>query len=93
MSWSLSCVGFPKAVAAAVDKYSENLSGQSLAEFDEAKPHLLALINANFVSENSGGYIQPLLDFEASGSASVIQGKTTQSSCSVSIKPIWKTVV
>lgn len=48
MSWSFSAVGKPSAVARAIEESSNNkLTGQSLAEWQEAKPAIAALVKAN----------------------------------------------
>ena len=94
MSWSFSCLGKPSKVAEAIDKHSETLNGQSKVEFDDAKPHLMALVNENFAKQGTG-YSEPTIDFEASGSGSfdVTKQEHVQRNCTVSIKPVWKTLV
>lgn len=48
MSWSFSAVGKASAVAKAIEESSNNnMTGQSLAEWQEAKPSILALVKAN----------------------------------------------
>jgi hypothetical protein len=48
MSWSFQAVGKPAAVVKAIEESSNNkLTGQSLEEWQEAKPALLALVGAN----------------------------------------------
>jgi hypothetical protein len=92
MSWSFSCIGKPAAVAAALESHGNTLSGQSRVEFDAARPHLVALVRENFVNPGSG-HTETLIDFEASGSGSARGDQQLQRSCTVSIKPTWKTLV
>ena len=48
MSWSFSAMGKPEAVKRAIDESNNNkYTGQSLEEWNEAKPALLALVGAN----------------------------------------------
>ena len=48
MSWSISYIGKPSAVAKALDAYMADAQpSQSKDEYDAAKPHLLALVNEN----------------------------------------------
>jgi hypothetical protein len=51
MSWSVSFIGSPTKVIAALDKQAESLTGQSLSEYQEALPHLKGLV-AQAVGEN-----------------------------------------
>jgi hypothetical protein len=95
MSWSFSCIGKAAKVAEAIEKYGETLSGQSQAEFLDAKPHLIGLVAQNYITEEGvkSGWIEGCIDFEASGSGSTKDGKDAQRSCTVSIRPLWKTMV
>ena len=63
MSWSFSAVGKPDAVKRAIEESPNNKStGQSLDEWNVAKPALLALVGAN-----QGNVVR----IAANGSASV----------------------
>lgn len=44
MSWSVSMIGKPERVVEELSKYSETISGQSKAEYEEARPHLQSLV-------------------------------------------------
>jgi hypothetical protein len=91
MSWSVSFLGKPEAVAKALDEYSEKLGGQSRVEYDAAKPHLMALVKQNFASPP---YVAPLIDLEASGSGTGgPEGRQLQRSLQVKIATQYKTVV
>lgn len=92
MSWSFQCIGKPEALVKALEENSEKLADQSKIEYDEALPHLTALVKQNFAKEGSG-YAEQIIDFEASGSGSSRGGEQVQRSCAVSIKPVWKKVV
>lgn len=48
MSWSISLIGKPENVSAALTAHSGTLSGQPKVEFDDALPHLVGLVNQNF---------------------------------------------
>ena len=47
MSWSISYIGSPEKIIAALDRHSESISGKSKEEFDDALPHIKALVNMN----------------------------------------------
>ena len=48
MSWSISFIGKPENVEKSQEANSEKLSGASKEEYDDAKPHLIAIVNQNF---------------------------------------------
>ena len=48
MSWSVNYIGKPQKVVEALNTQSTALSGQSKTEYDEALPHLVALVEQNF---------------------------------------------
>ena len=80
MSWNVNVIGRPDKVAEALDKYRNDLKGQSRFEYEEALPHLKGLVEQN-VSEDY------LVKVEASGHASLdADGKKTFGICHVSIK-------
>jgi|SRR5271157_1967116 len=70
MSWSFNATGKPELVAKALERHSEGLSGQSKIEFDDAMPHMAALVRQTFANRDYYRYDLPLLRFEASGSGS-----------------------
>lgn len=47
MSWSCNLVGTPEKITERLNKMSTELGGQSKEEFDNALPHLTALLAAN----------------------------------------------
>jgi len=82
MSWSIQVVGRPDKINDKLERYSESLSGQSKAEFDEAKLHLSALLLQN-VGENM------LMQFKASGHAVFADGKKTYGVVTVAIEQLY----
>jgi hypothetical protein len=94
MSWSFRCIGKPPNVAKAIQDESAKQTGPSKIEFDDAMPHLIALVLQNFQDDIS---LLPMIDFEASGSG-MSQGtgdtlKQVYRSCTVSIKPFHSKLV
>lgn len=91
MSWSVQGVGKPEALKRLLQKNSEQLTGQSKEEFDQARPHLEALIDLN----TSGTYWPFAMKLVASGSASFSKaigeegpGVKTWGNCSVELTNI-----
>ena len=64
MSWSVQKIGKPEKVAAALDAYSEVLSGQSKQEYDEALPALKDRVKQVFDGLTPDGV--PMSDYRAS---------------------------
>lgn len=61
MSWAVAFIGTPEKVAEALELHSNNISGESKVEYDEAKPHLIGLVKQNFgynymVKVNASGH-------------------------------------
>lgn len=88
MSWSFSAIGKPAKVAEAIQARSAELSGQSRIEFDDAKPHLAALVKQNFAVEGMG-HSEPLVKIEASGSGSAVDSMQRQRSCTVKLETFY----
>jgi hypothetical protein len=102
MSWSFQAIGSPEKVAAALEGHSEKINKDPndycRKEFDEAKPHLIALVQQNFVAEDRA-YSKPVISIQASGSATTERppagsgegapSRKVQSSVSVEIKSIY----
>ncbi len=93
MSWSISVIGKPSAVCEEVDRQGASMSGQSKLEFDEAAPHLKALVKENF--SKRPGYLEPLVHLEASGSgvSEGSAGEQIQRNCTVTLKPMYTKLV
>lgn len=89
MSWSVGFVGKPENVAAALEKESGNMSGQSKAEYDAALPHLVALVKENF------GPNPNMIRITASGHGTINYDTKEQIErhCSVNIENIWGVIV
>ena len=91
MSWSFSASGKASALKQAIEEHSNNrLTGQSLAEWEEAKPSLLALVAAN--TDDVGVWVN------ASGSAiwdykgTPDPQEKTHSQCACVIEPLWGSI-
>lgn len=88
MSWSMNVMGTPKAIKQAIAREAKRLTGQSSVEFNEARPHLEALVDLNMAgTSGSPGTIE----FVANGHANFkteADGTLTKTfgSCSVNIK-------
>lgn len=48
MSWSVIFIGKPENVSKALKEHSSKIDGYSKVEYDEALPHLEALVSQNF---------------------------------------------
>jgi hypothetical protein len=81
MSWSFNKEGTPDEIVEALERDSASLSGQSKAEFDDAKPSLIALVQQNFNHREGGS--PPKLQLSANGSGSSVDGKELDRSCTV----------
>jgi len=88
MSWSISLIGRPDKIAAALQEQSGKLTGQSKLEFDDALPHLTALVGQNFAVDGNG-YLLPLVKLEASGSGTAKGEQQVVRSCTVKVEPIY----
>jgi hypothetical protein len=91
MSWSIAFVGKPKNVAAAISAAAEKMSGQTKVEFEDAAPHLAALVEQNF-NKGDGASI-PLVKISASGSGYAKGEEQLQRNINVSIENIYAEVV
>lgn len=78
MSWSINLIGTPKNITAALDKYSEQINGQSKTEFDAVLPHIKGILNQN-VNDKT----EPVLKLEGYGHAS-----GSYSNCTVKVEPL-----
>lgn len=81
MSWSFAAVGKPEAVRKAIETANTGLTDQSKAEWEEAKPALLALVSANV------GNVA--VKVNANGHASFSNGAKTQGQCSCVIESLY----
>jgi hypothetical protein len=94
MSWSVSFLGKPENVAAALEKYMANVSDadQSKIEFLEAKPHLIGLVKQTFAND-AALQACPLLKLDAQGSGYSRNGEQVSRSCTVKIELLYNGVV
>lgn len=80
MSYSVTFIGKPEAVKRALDKTSNELTGQSKEEFDAVKPALETIMD----QQVGNGIIK----LNAYGHANIADGKKTFGNCGVEIAPI-----
>lgn len=52
MSWSVQYLGTPENINKAIDEQGTKLEGKSKEEFDEALPHIKALVSMNIQKES-----------------------------------------
>jgi hypothetical protein len=96
MSWSFQAIGTPTAVVKAIEESSNNkLTGQSLEEWQEAKPALRALVGANVgnaVRVNASGHasfeIRPTKS-DSEGTPIESERVKTQGQCSCTIESLY----
>src|SRR4051812_12749792 len=96
MSWSFSAVGKPAAVVKAIEEsFNNQLTGQSLEEWQEAKPALLALVGANVgnvavkVSANGHASFEARSESIVGGLAVKTERVKTQGQCSCVIESLY----
>lgn len=87
MSWSVYFMGTPTKVAAALTAQSETMNGQSKAEYDDALPHLVALVQQNFGNDGE------IVKIAANGRGLSTNGEQTQRHCSVTIESVYGVLV
>jgi hypothetical protein len=80
MSWSVSMLGRPEKVAAALEEHAGTLSGQSKVEYEAAAPHLVALVKQNFAPTDI------VVKLEAAGSGYTEGGVEKNRSLSVKLE-------
>lgn len=96
MSWSVSFVGKPEGIVAALQEESGKLTGQCKTELDDALPHLVGLVKENF---HSNPDYAPMLNLEACGSGSAAvdpvskESRQNDRSCTVKIERWYRKIV
>jgi hypothetical protein len=85
MSWAICIIGKPENVVAALEAQSERLSGDSKAEYDEALPHMVALVKQN---QNNG-----LVRISGNGHAYLNHEKVKVGSCVVNVETLFGALV
>lgn len=86
MSWSVGFIGKSENVAKALQEYSAKVTGQSKIEYDDALPHLVALVKQNFGTEQ-------LIKISAAGSGYAVNNEQKNRSLSCSIEYMYATLV
>lgn len=93
MSRSVSASGTPDEVVAAIEKYGKTFTAPSLSkdEFEAARPHLIALVKENHVSDEGikSGWSSIHPELSAYGSGSTRGDVELSRECSVSIKRFY----
>lgn len=92
MSWSISLIGKPANIIAALDGAADQFTGQSRLEFEAALPALKALAAENFADEDHG-FVLPTLRLDASGSGSAVEGAQLHRSLIVKLEPFYARLV
>ncbi|HEY3390118.1 MAG TPA: hypothetical protein VGK38_11140 [Prolixibacteraceae bacterium] len=87
MSWSVSFLGTPANVAAALTAQSATLEGQSKKEYDVAYPAIVTLVQSNVGPESMK------VDVQANGHATFVDGKISYSNCNVTVKQVYVNIV
>lgn len=88
MSWSISFVGTPQNVAAAVEGYAPQLSGGSRAEYEKVAPSIVNLIRQNHANPEAG-YVGRLILVRAAGTAAADKaGVPLSGTCKVTVENI-----
>jgi hypothetical protein len=87
MSWSVFYMGKADKVSEALTAHSGQLTGQSKVEYDNALPHLTALVNQNFGNDGE------VIKIAASGDGVSVNGEQIQNYCSVEIQSIYGVLV
>jgi len=77
MSWTIGFIGTPDKVVGAMETETQKYSGLSKEEYEQALPHLVALVKQNFNKEG-GDYKQPIIKINASGSGYTVNGRRKQ---------------
>lgn len=82
MSWSITLIGRPEKVCERLKKHSELLKDESKIEFDDALPHIMALVSQN-VGDNH------VIKLNANGHASFVNRIKTYGNMQIQIDPIY----
>jgi len=86
MSWNISVIGIPEKVEQVIEDATVEFTGDSLAEYQAAKPHLLGLIHENFDNSEPPTPARLVLHLEASGSGWSKGGKDMGRSLTVKLE-------
>ena len=92
MSWSISFIGKPDNVALAIEGEATKMEGQSRLEYEDAVPHLAALVRQNFAKEGTA-YQAPCVRITASGHGTSRDLEQVQRQLSVTIEANYTKLV
>ena len=82
MSWSIRVIGNPANLQKELEAAGESMSAESRAEYEQAKPHLAALVGLNFSEKPTA------IKLDASGQAVKKEGRKVYSTCQVLIESL-----
>ena len=88
MSWSITLVGTTSNVVKALKDQAKNMEAQSRIEFEDAMPHLIALVEQNFTRDRTTA-----VKLTASGYGYAVNGEQHQRYCAVSLEQFYGQVV
>ena len=90
MSWSITVVGKPDRIAAALDKYSESLTGVCKKEFDEVLPGVKAILGSIKQGVLDAADPGKLFEFAGRGSGCVDYntGEKLSATCEITLEPM-----
>ncbi len=89
MSWSVNIVGKSENVIQKLNDYSEKFKDESKKEYDDALPHLVAIVKQNFDNNSDNRFVK----VEASGHGYSLNGATVSRSLNVLIQNNYGDVV
>lgn len=89
MSWSAYIIGKPEKVIENLES-GLGFTGESLKEFEEARPHIIGLIKQNFETAEAP---KVFIKLEASGHGTSCNGEPKSRSCTVNVTPVYNILV
>ena len=92
MSWSISFIGKPENVALAIEGEATKMEGQSRLEYEDAVPHLAALVRQNFAKEGTN-YTTPCVRITANGHGDSREGDQLARQLAVTIEANYTKLV
>jgi hypothetical protein len=99
MTWIVNAVGKPENVISYLKAQTESFSGNSLAEYKDALPHLIGLVEQNFRKDAPADMVG-MIKLEASGTGLVEKHNDypgpplpIRRTCSVRIEPFNNNLV
>lgn len=91
MSWSINFIGSPNNIVAALDKHSEELTGQSKEEFKIAKSLLACLVQQNYNNNDQAPPV--IMHLKAYGSNHTSEGQPIYGNLTVDLSFLNGTLV